>query len=88
MLVVCGVYSDKHSYDVEHCVPKDVIKKYYLKKGIEVPMSSPCNLIYSPSGDNRSKGEQTYYQRQASDPGTFKLDDTQLDGFGYPTKKI
>lgn len=87
LLRTSGVYSDKHSYDVEHCVPKDVIKKYYIKRNIEVPMSSPCNLVYIPSGDNRSKGEQTYYQRQASDPGTFKLDETQLDAFGYPTKK-
>lgn len=78
---------DKISYDVEHCVPKDVLKKYYIKKGQIVPISAPCNLVYIPSTDNRGKGELTYYQRQISDPGTFKLDCAQLDQLGYPTKK-
>ena len=77
---------DKVSYDVEHCVPKDVLKKYYIKKGRTVPISAPCNLVYIPSADNRSKGELTYYQRQANDPGTFKLDCTQLEQLGYPTR--
>lgn len=40
-----------------------------------------------PTSDNRSKGEATYYQRQANDPGTFKLNCTQLDQLGYPEKK-
>lgn len=79
-----GVYSDKHNYDIEHCVPKDVLSKYY--KTATVPISPACNLVYIPSADNRSKGEQTYYQRQAQDPGTFKLDQAQLDAFGYPSK--
>lgn len=79
--------ADKISYDIEHCVPKDVVKKYYIKKGRTVPISAPCNLVYIPSSDNRSKGELTYYQRQANEPGTFKLDCTQLDQLGYPTKK-
>lgn len=78
---------DKTSYDVEHCVPKDVLQKYYIKKGRVVPISAPCNLIYIPTSDNRSKGEATYYQRQANDPGTFKLNCTQLDQLGYPEKK-
>ena len=78
--------ADKHSYDVEHCVPKDVIKKYYHKKKIPVPMSTVCNLIYIPTKDNRSKGEKTYYQRQSDDPGTFTLNQTQLDNLGYPKK--
>ena len=77
---------DKISYDVEHCVPKDVLQKYYIKKGLVVPISAPCNLVYIPSADNRSKGELTYYQRQAKEPGTFKLDGDQLDQLGYPTK--
>lgn len=77
---------EKVSYDVEHCVPKDLLKNYYHKKGHIVPISAPCNLVYIPSSDNRSKGEQTYYQRQALDPGTFKLDCTQLDQLVYPTK--
>ena len=77
---------DKISYDVEHCVPKDVLQKYYIKKGHVVPISAPCNLVYIPSTDNRSKGELTYYQRQAHEPGTFKLDCTQLDQLGYPER--
>jgi hypothetical protein len=49
-------------------------------------MSTVCNLIYIPSTDNRSKGEKTYYQRQSDDPGTFTLNQTQLDNLGYPKK--
>lgn len=79
-----GAYSDKCSYDIEHCVPKDVLNKYY--KNAPVPVSPACNLVYIPASDNRSKGEQTYYQRQAQDPGAYKLDQSQLDAFGYPSK--
>lgn len=74
------------SYDIEHCVPKDVIKNYYTKKGIVVPMSSVCNLTYIPEKDNRSKGELTYYQRQDKDPGTFTLNQAQLDTYLYPQR--
>ena len=77
---------DKVSYDIEHCVPKDILMKYYIKKGHTVPISAPCNLVYIPSSDNRGKGELTYYQRQAKDPGIFKLDCSQLDQLGYPSK--
>ena len=52
-----------------------------------VPMSSPCNLVYIPSGDNRSKGEKTYYQRQAKEPGTYELNEEQLDKLCYPGKQ-
>lgn len=77
---------DKVSYDIEHCVPKDILMKYFIKKGRIVPISAPCNLVYIPSSDNRGKGELTYYQRQAKDPGIFKLDCSQLDQLGYPSK--
>ena len=87
LLRTCGAYAEKTSYDVEHCVPKDVVKKYYLKKGTLVPLSPACNLVYIPSSDNRSKGEQTYYQRQACDPGTYRLNQEQLDTFGYPSRQ-
>lgn len=87
LLRLCVPNADRCSYDVEHCVPKDVVKKYYLKKNKIVPMSSPCNLVYIPTSDNRSKGEQTYYQRQTSDPGTFTLNVTQLDQLCYPTRQ-
>ena len=56
-------------------------------RSVIVPMSAPCNLVFIPTADNRSKGELTYYQRQANDPGTFKLDCVQLDQLGDPTKK-
>jgi hypothetical protein len=81
-----GVYDERHGYDVEHCVPKDVLKKYYISKRIIVPISSPCNLIYIPTADNRGKGDQTYYQRQSSDPNTYKLNEQELISLGYPTK--
>ena len=77
----------KTAYDIEHCVPKDVVRRYYLDKGIMVPMSSVCNLAYIPSKDNRSKGELTYYQRQDNEPGTFALDEAQLDLLGYPRRE-
>lgn len=75
------------SYDIEHCVPKEVIKRYYRKKNIVVPMSSVCNLVYIPEKDNRSKGELTYYQRQDSDPGAFSLNQEQLDTLVYPRRE-
>lgn len=87
LLRTSGSFDEKVNYDVEHCVPKDVIKKYYLKKNITVPMSAPCNLVYIPTADNRSKGDMTYYQRQASDPGTFLLNEKQLDFLCYPNKQ-
>ena len=40
-----------------------------------------------PTSDNRSKGDMTYYQRQALDPGTFQLDEDQLDLLCYPNKQ-
>lgn len=80
-------FSEFQSYDIEHIVPRDVLKKYYIKKGKTVPMSPTCNLVYIPSSDNRSKGEQTYYQRQDQDPGTYKLNQTQLDLFCYPPRQ-
>lgn len=73
-------------YDVEHCVPRDVIKKYYEAKGILVPMSPVCNIVYIPATDNQSKGEKTYYQRQSEKPGAFTLNQKQLDDLAYPTR--
>jgi len=86
LLRYSGVYDERFSYDVEHCVPKDVIKKYFSKKNIVVPMSAVCNLVYIPASDNRGKGELTYYQKQAQDPGTYHLNQQQLDGYGYPSR--
>lgn len=75
------------NYDVEHCVPKAVIKQYFLEKDIVVPMSSVCNLTYIPEGDNRSKGEDTYYQRQQKAPETYTLNQQQLDDLVYPRRE-
>lgn len=77
---------EKSSYDIEHCVPRDTLRKYYLKKKILVPISPVCNLIYIPSKDNQSKGEQTYYERQKTNPGAYTLDFDQLDKLLYPTR--
>ena len=87
LLRASGAFNEKINYDVEHCVPKEVIKKYYLQKHITVPMSTPCNLVYIPTADNRSKGDMTYYQRQTNDPGTFELNEDQLDLLCYPNKQ-
>lgn len=85
LLRTSGYYDEGTCYDVEHCVPKDVIKKYYLNRKIIVPMSAVCNLVYIPSGDNRSKGDSTYYQSQVLDPGAYTLDEQHLAALGYPT---
>jgi len=79
--------TDSGSYDIEHCVPKDVVKKYYHKKDIMVPMSSVCNLTYIPVFDNRSKGEETYYQRQSKNTGAYELNAQQLERLLYPTRE-
>jgi len=75
------------SYDIEHCVPKTIIKHFYEKKGISVPMSSVCNLVYIPGTDNRSKGDLTYYQRQKEKPDTYLLNQEQLDDLVYPRRE-
>lgn len=77
---------DKRSYDIEHCVPKKILEKYLIDKGITVPISAPCNLVYIPSTENQSKKEDTYYQRQSKQPDTYKLDANELDKLVYPTK--
>ena len=87
MLRTSKVYNEKCDYDVEHCVPKVVLEKFYVKKGIQVPISSACNLVYIPASDNRSKGDQTYYQRQAENPGNYVLNEEQLVALGYPMRQ-
>jgi len=77
---------ERNSYDIEHCVPKDILKRFYLKKNILVPVSPVCNLIFIPSIDNQSKGEQTYYQRQDTNSGVYTLNEQQLDLLGYPKR--
>lgn len=81
-----SAYNERTDYDVEHCVPKDVVKKYYHQRNILVPMSVACNLIYIPAKDNRRKGEETYYQRQETEPQTYTLNQDQLDALGYPSR--
>lgn len=72
-------------YDMEHCVPKNVLKNYFSKKGTAAAISSPCNLVFIPRGDNRSKEDLTYYQKKAKNPTAFTLDESQLDKYLYPT---
>lgn len=86
LLRLTDIPVSKNSYDIEHCVPKDLLSRYFIKKNIKVPISIPCNLVYIPSKDNRSKGEKTYYQRQQSEPGVFLLDEKQLTEMSYPSK--
>lgn len=73
-------------YDMEHCVPKNVVKNYITKKGTPAAISSPCNLVYIPRGDNRSKEDLTYYQKKLKAPSAFKLDESELDKYLYPTR--
>ena len=73
-------------FDVEHCVPKKVWQDYFKRRNIDVPISTPCNLIYIPAKDNRAKGDLTYYQRQAIDPVTYSLNEEALDQLLYPRR--
>ena len=76
----------KTEYDIEHCVPKKVLQEYFVKKGIAVPISSGCNLVYIPKAENRGKGDLTYYQKQKKEPGTYTLNAEALELLSYPTK--
>ena len=78
-----------NEYDVEHCVPKKVLQDHLIKKNKNavIPISAPCNLVYIPKSENRSKGEKTYYQRQAEAPGTYTLNNEALSDLSYPTKR-
>ena len=51
-----------------------------------VPLSTPCNIVFIPAKDNRSKGEHTYYQRQTAEPQTFTLNQDQLNKLCYPLR--
>ena len=77
----------KTEYDIEHCVPKKVLQEFFVKKGVAVPISAACNLVYIPKAENRSKGDLTYYQKQEKDAGTYSLNEDALDVLGYPGKK-
>ena len=76
----------KGKFDVEHCVPQKVLKRFFINKGIEVPVSAVCNLCYIDMSDNRGKGEKTYYQKQEDYSGAFLLDEKELDKLLYPSK--
>jgi hypothetical protein len=78
--------ADKREYDIEHCVPQKVLQDYLIKKGVEVPVSSVCNLVYIPASENRSKGEYTYYQKQDKDTSSYTLDKDALDKLLYPRR--
>ena len=71
---------------MEHCVPQKVLKRFFINKGIEVPVSAVCNLCYIDMSDNRGKGEKTYYQKQEDYSGAFLLDEKELDKLLYPSK--
>lgn len=85
-LSVSSMEVNKTEYDIEHCVPKKIIKEYFINKNIAVPMSAACNLVYIPKSENRGKGEYTYYQKQQKDASTYTLNDTALDALGYPLR--
>ena len=77
----------KTEYDIEHCVPQKVLQSYFTKRNIAVPVSAPCNLVYIPKSENRSKGDMTYYQKQQADAGTYTLNPEALDELAYPLPK-
>lgn len=72
------------NFDLEHCVPQNVLKKYLTDKQINVPVNSPCNLVFIPLGDNRSKGDLTYYQNHAKSSTAYALNEEELDKYLYP----
>lgn len=84
-LTLSAAEMDKGKFDMEHCVPKNILKTYFTKKKTPIPVSSPCNLVYIPKGDNRSKADLTYYQKKNQNPTAFKLSEVELDRYLYPT---
>ena len=74
----------KTEYDIEHCVPQKVLKDFFIDQGRAVPVSAPCNLVYIPKLENRSKGELTYYQKQELDATTYSLNAKALCDLSYP----
>ena len=81
-----GISSKTQTYDVEHCVPQDVIKKYLIQNHIDVPISTPCNLCYIPPRDNRQKKSETYYQFIERVESAYTLNDSQLEKYVYPSR--
>lgn len=78
---------EKREYDIEHCTPKKILKDYFTDKGISVPVSPACNLVYIPSSENRGKAELTYYQKQEKDATSYTLNQDQLDKLVYPRRE-
>jgi len=78
---------DRHTYDIEHCVPQEMLNEYFIDKGIDVAVSSACNLIYIPTTNNRSKKDKTYYGKQDIDPATYVLNDVELRKLVYPSRE-
>ncbi len=76
--------ASKCEYDIEHCVPRKVLRDYLNIQ--EVPVSSVCNLTFIPTKENRAKAEKTYYQKQDTDASTYSLSQTELDKLLYPTR--
>ncbi len=74
-------------FDIEHCVPKKILKSHFIEKDTIIPISAPCNLTYIPKTDNRSKGEKTYYQKQKDNPKTYYLNESELNKLLYPNKQ-
>lgn len=77
---------DGISLDYDHIIPKCCIKQVFTEKGIKVPISTPCNLAYIQTFDNRSKRENTYYNLLDKRKSAFILCEKKLDKYLYPKR--
>lgn len=74
------------NFDYDHVVPKARFSKF-TNFGLELAISSPCNVVLMPSFDNRSKREYTYYELKERKNTAIELNEEKLNSFSYPTRE-
>ena len=71
--------------DIEHIIPQARLDSLSVKECGIVGISSPANLTFLPSFDNRSKREKTYYELiESKDDTALTYDKELLEKYLYP----
>ncbi len=78
--------SEPHkNMDIEHIIPQARLDSLSVKERGIVGISSPANLTFLPSFDNRSKREKTYYELiESKDATALTYDKELLEKYLYP----
>lgn len=78
--------SEPHkNMDIEHIIPQSRLDSLSVKERGIVGISSPANLTFLPSFDNRSKREKTYYELiESKDATALTYDKELLEKYLYP----